>query len=122
MSATGTHVAPFEIVGALSLTENESNEYTVSCVGIGNMRPSSASTFPSRGVRLKQVKMKMRRRYETESVPSAKLGDALGELPVLAVMVMMANVAAAVVVAKHTYEFVTGGGKDREPAAPRFVL
>jgi hypothetical protein len=55
----------------------------------------------------------MTRRYETESVPSATLGEALGELPVLAIIIVMANFAAAAMVAKHTYEFVTGGAEER---------
>ena len=55
----------------------------------------------------------MTRGHETDSVPSATLGEALEELPVLAFMVVLANFAAAAIVAKHTYDFITGGAKER---------
>lgn len=55
----------------------------------------------------------MSRRYENRSVPSATLEEALGELPVLAFMVVIANFAAAALVARHTYDFVTGGADKR---------
>ena len=49
---------------------------------------------------------------ESDAIPSATLGEALGELPVLAFIVVMANVAAAAMVARHTYDFVVGTGKE----------
>jgi len=55
----------------------------------------------------------MNRLSEATSLPSATLGEAIGELPVLVLIVVMANVAAATMVARHTYDFVTGGDEDR---------